>query len=250
MMVRRSLLASVPALAFALVLVAALAAIGGGNAPTAAQGGLIIITDSGFSPNPVAIEAGSVVWANLGDVTHTATGESFDTGDIIPGSSTSITFDTLGTYHYSCSIHPEMTGTIVVVPGESPPPTAAPPGDEGCAQGYWKNHPASWGPTGFTPNQTVESVFDVPDAFGLDNVTLRAALGLGGGPGATGAAKLLLRAGVAGILNTAHPDVHYTSSVGDIIAAVDGTLASEDRGTMLSLATVIDNDNNLGCPLS
>jgi plastocyanin len=238
-------------MAFALALAAVVAALPSGNAPTAAQAATVSIVDTGFGPSSLQIEAGgTVTWVNNGSMNHTGTGDTFDTGDIIPGSSASITFDTPGTYHYSCSIHSEKTGVIVVTEGRPPPPTAAPPGDEGCAQGYWKNHRTSWGPTSFSPNQTVESVFDVPDAFRLDNSTLIDALRFGGGRGTTGAARILLRAGVAGLLNEAHPGVDYPSSVGDVIAAVNGALASNDRGTMLSLATAIDSDNNRSCPLS
>lgn len=53
-------------------------------------------------------------------------------------------------------------------------------GDSGCGQGFWKNHPSAWMGTFLSPTQTVESVFDVPNAYGLDNVTLLGALGLPG----------------------------------------------------------------------
>jgi hypothetical protein len=43
-------------------------------------------------------------------------------------------------------------------------------------------------PTGYTLNQTIESVFDVPDSLRLDNTTLVDAPGSNGGSG--GAAKL------------------------------------------------------------
>ena len=43
-----------------------------------------------------------------------------------------------------------------------------------------------------TPNQTLESVFNVPDRLGLDNTTLLQALQSGGGPGVKGAAQTVL----------------------------------------------------------
>lgn len=51
--------------------------------------------------------------------THTLTATSpsgaFDTGDITPGSSKTFKAPTKpGTYHYICSIHPYMTGTLIV----------------------------------------------------------------------------------------------------------------------------------------
>jgi quinohemoprotein ethanol dehydrogenase len=47
---------------------------------------------------------------------HTATESkgSWDTGDIQPGESKSVEFDTAGTYTYSCSPHPWMFGQVIV----------------------------------------------------------------------------------------------------------------------------------------
>jgi len=103
---------------------------------------------------------------------------------------------------------------------------------------------------GFTPNQTLESVFDIPDSFGLDNQTLLQALSFNGGSGTLGAAQNLLRAAVAALLNSANPDVDYPRSTSQVIAAVNAALASNDRSTMLNLASELDADNNLGCPLN
>lgn len=123
-------------------------------------------------------------------------------------------------------------------------------GDEGCTPGYWKNHEDSWGPTGFTTGQTLESVFNVPDVYGVDNVTLLAALSFNGGPTATDAAKLLLHHAVAAILNAAHPNVDYPQSAASIITAVNAALATGDRNTMLALKSTLDAQNNAGCPLN
>jgi hypothetical protein len=121
---------------------------------------------------------------------------------------------------------------------------------EGCTPGYWKNHPAAWGPTGYSQGQTLESVFNVPDSLGMDNVTLQSALQGGGGSGLTGAAKILLRASVASLLNAAHPGVSFADSPASVISAVNAALASGSRSTMLDLATELDNANNEGCPLN
>lgn len=123
---------------------------------------------------------------------------------------------------------------------------------QGCTPGYWKqpHHFDSWAATGYDPNQTLETVFDVPDALGLDNVTLAQALSFGGGPGEIGAAKMLLRAAVAALLNAAHPDVNYPRSAQQVINSVNAALSSLDRNTMLDLAGELDRDNNLGCPLN
>ena len=118
---------------------------------------------------------------------------------------------------------------------------------EGCTPGFWKNHLQAW--VGFAPNQTLESVFNVPNSFGLDNNTLRQALSFQGGTGALGAARILLRAAVAALLNAAHPDVDYPRTVAEVIADVNSALASGNRATMLALAAELDADNNRGCPI-
>lgn len=120
---------------------------------------------------------------------------------------------------------------------------------EGCSHGFWKNHPEAWVPTGYSPEQTVEFVFDVPDEYVPDTDSLQAALEYGGGDDVAGGARILLRAAVAALLNAAHPDVDYPRTPEDVIASVNAALATVDRQTMIALAGQLDNDNNLGCPI-
>jgi uncharacterized repeat protein (TIGR01451 family) len=115
---------------------------------------------------------------------------------------------------------------------------------EGLTPGYWKNHLESW--VGYSPNQSLESVFDVPDSLGLDDATLLDALSFKGGGGTKGAAQTLLRAAVAALLNSAHPNIDYPRSTADVIADVNAALASGSRSAMLALAAELDADNNLG----
>ncbi len=123
-------------------------------------------------------------------------------------------------------------------------------GAEGCTPGYWKNHPNSWAATGFSRGQTLESVFNVPDAYGLDNVTLLAALSLSGGPTVAKAAGVLLHHAVAALLNAAHPGVDYPRTAASIISAVNAALATGSRTTILALKDALDRDNNRGCPIN
>ena len=128
---------------------------------------------------------------------------------------------------------------------------------EGCTHGAWKNHLleiGEWVPTGFSPDQTVVSVFSeaaaYPDLNG-DTVedTLLDALNFGGGDGVEGGARILLQAAVAALLNAAHPDVNYPMPEGDVIAKVDAALASGDPDTMLDLEEILNEYNNFGGPL-
>ena len=113
--------------------------------------------------------------------------------------------------------------------------TTPPPDFDGCTPGYWKStqHHDEW--TGFTPGQTLESVFDVPDSYGIDLKTLDQALGPPGsgalnGSGPDGVYQLLRHA-TAGILNANHPDVDYPFSAGDIVAAVNFVLGIQEPGS-------------------
>ena len=93
-------------------------------------------------------------------------------------------------------------------------------------------------------------MFNVPNSFGLDNVTLRQALSFNGGSTNTAAARILLRAAVSALLNSASPDVDYPLTTNQVIAQVNAALATKDRSTMLALAAQLDAYNNLGCPLN
>jgi hypothetical protein len=125
-------------------------------------------------------------------------------------------------------------------------------GAEGCTPGYWKNHVDSWPATGFATGATLESVFDVPDSLGYDNVTLLAALSFDGGSGVSGGARILLRAAVASLLNSASPGVDFSQTTQQVIDATNAALASGSRATMIGLAGTLDDANNGmdGCPLN
>ena len=77
----------------------------------------VTIAGFAFDPATVTIQVGdTVTWTNEASVAHTATAGdgSFDTGNIGPGTTATVTFDTAGTFAYHCSIHRTMTATVVV----------------------------------------------------------------------------------------------------------------------------------------
>jgi hypothetical protein len=129
--------------------------------------------------------------------------------------------------------------------GVCEPPPPPPPGDEGCTPGYWKNHTDSWPPTGYSTGQSLVSVFGSNALAG----SLLDGLGFGGGSGVVGAKRILLRAAVSALLNSASPGVDYTRTTAQVIASVTTTLGGT-REAMLALASALDADNNLGCPLN
>jgi plastocyanin len=79
----------------------------------------VTVQNFAFSPASITVKAGTTVtWTNSDSVAHTVTETDGKSGpassDVNPGSSYSFTFKDAGTYQYHCSIHPSMTGTVVV----------------------------------------------------------------------------------------------------------------------------------------
>jgi plastocyanin len=77
----------------------------------------IVIKSFMFAPTSVTIKAGSkVTWTNQDEEPHTIASNDgiFRSGALDTDESYSFKFDKPGTYHYTCSIHPRMVGTITV----------------------------------------------------------------------------------------------------------------------------------------
>jgi plastocyanin len=97
--------------------------------PGSAEAGEVVPTvavyDAWFAPRDLVVHQGSTVrWAFGGVLPHTVTlaDGSFDSGILQPGEIVEVTFGELGTFDYSCIVHPSMTGTVTVVPpGEEIP---------------------------------------------------------------------------------------------------------------------------------
>ncbi|HJU14543.1 MAG TPA: plastocyanin/azurin family copper-binding protein [Candidatus Nitrosotalea sp.] len=126
-----------------LIFVAALTAF-----PALAQGEIAINITGGseagqpcvssktcYDPDVVTIQPRTVVaWTNIDTTAHTVTsgnpsdnvtGTEFDSGEIGPGGTYTFVFMSPGTYPYFCSIHPWMTGSVIV--GTGPTPSATTP---------------------------------------------------------------------------------------------------------------------------
>jgi len=91
--------------------------------PTPVAASLVVMINgmnggSSFSPNPASVKAGqTIAWMNADSVTHTATGSSFDTGNIAPGATSApVSFSATGSFDYHCRIHPSMVGSVSVTP--------------------------------------------------------------------------------------------------------------------------------------
>jgi plastocyanin len=77
----------------------------------------IAVKDFMFNPTTLTVKAGSTVtWTNMDDEPHTVVSDTgmFKSGGMDTNESFSFKFDKPGTYHFTCSIHPRMVGTIDV----------------------------------------------------------------------------------------------------------------------------------------
>lgn len=101
------------------------AGIGSGDADIRATAGLQ------FLPGQLTISAGSSVTFGFGAVVHTVVfdqvaGRPADIG-ATSGAEVVRTFATAGSFPYHCTIHPQMSGTVVVGSASGPPPPPLPP---------------------------------------------------------------------------------------------------------------------------
>jgi plastocyanin len=101
----------------ALLILWGIAARAAAPAEPAAPATTIEIKGFAFAPRTLTITAGTTVtWRNLDAEPHTVRGgdELVRSGALDQDESYSVRIDKPGTYHYGCSIHPQMSGTIIV----------------------------------------------------------------------------------------------------------------------------------------
>ncbi len=70
-----------------------------------------------FAPQRISVKTGTTVtWVNDDDIPHTVVSNNklFKSKTLDTKDSFSFTFMTPGAYDYFCSLHPHMTGTVVV----------------------------------------------------------------------------------------------------------------------------------------
>ena len=100
---------------FIVVVAAACCGIVAAAQPKAAAD--VKIDNFTFGPADLTVPAGTTItWANRDDIPHTvvSTDKVFKSKVLDTDEKFSFTFDTPGTYPYFCSIHPKMTGKVVV----------------------------------------------------------------------------------------------------------------------------------------
>jgi plastocyanin len=85
--------------------------------PPATTAAKVIMKGSAFDPASVSIKAGGVVtWENQDGTRHDVAADdgTFKTTAFGKGSSFSFMFAEPGTYAYSCTLHPDMKGVVIV----------------------------------------------------------------------------------------------------------------------------------------
>jgi plastocyanin len=86
-------------------------------APAATESTAVNIDNFTFTPQRVTVKAGTTVtWANNDDIPHVVASstKAFRSKVLDTDDKFAFTFTTAGVYEYFCSLHPHMTGTIVV----------------------------------------------------------------------------------------------------------------------------------------
>ena len=85
-------------------------------APAAAGKAEVKIDSFNFSPAALTVKAGTeITWTNADDIPHTVVSNgTFKSKVLAIGEKFTFKATKPGTYSYSCSIHPNMTGKVVV----------------------------------------------------------------------------------------------------------------------------------------
>jgi plastocyanin len=89
-----------------------------GSSVSIAPGAADPNNDLSFDPPQINVPTGSIVsWTNDDSIQHTVTSDEeglFDAGPISPGDTFENVFDSAGKVGYHCTIHPFMTGVVIV----------------------------------------------------------------------------------------------------------------------------------------
>lgn len=77
----------------------------------------VFMQGTAFTPSTITVSAGTTItWTNNDGMVHNVTSNTgiFSSGTINPNQTFSQLFSVAGTFPYKCTIHPTMTGTVIV----------------------------------------------------------------------------------------------------------------------------------------
>lgn len=73
------------------------------------------IQEYAYNPSVIRIKEGdTITWVNQDTVQHNVSNDSFESPLLSNGETFSYTFETAGTFEYTCTPHPYMEGTVIV----------------------------------------------------------------------------------------------------------------------------------------
>jgi plastocyanin len=104
---------------FVLILAAGAILIGPSVPAARAAETEVTVDNFSFHPDKLTVKSGTtIVFRNRDDIPHTiaSAGGAFHSGALDTDDTFSFTFETPGAFPYFCSLHPKMTGEIVVTP--------------------------------------------------------------------------------------------------------------------------------------
>jgi plastocyanin len=113
----------IPGFGAAVMLAVVLLSASGAKVPVNAQAAPVStevkIDNFSFAPATLAVAVGTTVtWTNRDDIPHTVVStedpKAFKSKVLDTDEKFSYTFTKAGTYPYFCSVHPKMTGSVVV----------------------------------------------------------------------------------------------------------------------------------------
>jgi plastocyanin len=75
----------------------------------------ISIENFSFNPKTITVNKGdTVAWINNDSSAHQLKSKAFNSPNMMQGETFTFTFEETGTFNYLCTIHPSMTGKIIV----------------------------------------------------------------------------------------------------------------------------------------
>jgi plastocyanin len=87
----------------------------GSTSQTATVTNAVNIQGFAFSPATITVKKGTAVtWTNNDSAPHQIKSATFNSSTLSKGQTFSFTFNTAGTFDYSCAIHPSMLGKVIV----------------------------------------------------------------------------------------------------------------------------------------
>ena len=101
----------------AMLFIVGAATFSSGSTPAQPTNAEVKIDNFSFGPATITVAVGTTVtWTNRDDIPHTVVSDEkvFKSKVLDTDEKFSYTFTTPGTYGYFCSVHPKMTGKVVV----------------------------------------------------------------------------------------------------------------------------------------